>query len=138
MQSRKWSLIESICNLFIGYIISVLLQVYMFPLFGVYLSVNDNMLIVFIFTMFSLVRNYIFRLVFNSMRIKNLQPTPIYKANTRFNIPTDRAVIVKFKDKYGNVLWVESTFKDPSKSIPLSECGNCSIITWIEIPTWPE
>lgn len=65
-QTRLQSLIEAGINILIGYVVSVVAQVIMFPKFGIYVSLSTNMWIVFWFTVISLVRSYIIRRWFNA------------------------------------------------------------------------
>lgn len=64
-QTRTHSAIESIANTAIGYGISLLTQLAVFPLFGIHVSLVQNMWIGVIFTIVSLARSYILRRVFN-------------------------------------------------------------------------
>lgn len=73
MQSRKQSLIESVVNVLIGYVVALLSQLAIFPLFGVNLPLTDNLLISAFFTVVSIVRSYIIRRMFN----RNLNRNPI-------------------------------------------------------------
>ena len=69
MQSRKFSLIESITNVLVGYCVALLTQIMVFPLFGMAVTLGDNLKIGAIFTVVSIIRSYVLRRVFN--RIKN-------------------------------------------------------------------
>jgi len=64
-QTRTHSAIESVANTAIGYGISLLTQLAVFPLFGIHVSLVQNMWIGVIFTVVSLVRSYILRRAFN-------------------------------------------------------------------------
>ena len=66
-QSRTMSLVESCVNIAIGYCVSVLAQVIIFPLFGLYPSIAENLLIGAAFTVVSLIRSYAIRRVFNDL-----------------------------------------------------------------------
>jgi len=61
MQSKTHSIIESITNVAIGYGVAVLSQIAIFPLFDIYVSVSDNLLIGVWFTVISIVRSYVVR-----------------------------------------------------------------------------
>lgn len=65
MQTRKQSLIESSINILIGYLTALLSQVLIFPLFDIYVTFQDNLLIGLYFTIISLVRSYLVRRYFN-------------------------------------------------------------------------
>ena len=65
MQSRVESLLESSINILIGYIVAVLSQLLIFPIFNIYVPLSDNLLIGAYFTAISLLRSYIIRRYFN-------------------------------------------------------------------------
>lgn len=64
MQKKTHSLIESIVNVLIGYGVAVLSQVLIFPLFGINISLSDNLLIGLWFTAISIARSYLVRRFF--------------------------------------------------------------------------
>lgn len=64
-QSRKHSLFESLVNVLIGYGIALAAQLLIFPLFGIYISLQDNIVIGLLFTVVSIVRSYALRRLFN-------------------------------------------------------------------------
>lgn len=65
MQSKKHSLIESFTNVLIGYVVALLSQLAVFPLFDINVPFTDNLLIGAYFTVISLVRSYVIRRWFN-------------------------------------------------------------------------
>lgn len=65
MQTRRSSLLEAFLNTFSGYVISVFVQLLVFPWYGINLSLGDNLAIVAIFTAVSIVRSYLWRRLFN-------------------------------------------------------------------------
>ena len=65
MQSRKNSLIESATNILIGYWCAVLAQLIVFPMMGIDVPLDKNLMIGLIFTLISLVRSYVIRRAFN-------------------------------------------------------------------------
>lgn len=65
MQSKLNSFIESLTNILIGYIIALMSQLAIFPLFDISIPLSDNLLIGLYFTLISLVRSYIIRRYFN-------------------------------------------------------------------------
>lgn len=67
-QSRRMSLFESITNVMIGYLLSLITQVVVFPIFQIEVSLADNMAISVIFTVVSLVRSYVLRRVFERVQ----------------------------------------------------------------------
>lgn len=66
-QSRAQSMIESAANVVIGYMVALGSQLVIFPMFGVHLPLQDNLLIGLWFTAISLVRSYLVRRWFNRM-----------------------------------------------------------------------
>ena len=71
MQTKYQSLIESLTNILIGYLTALLSQVLIFPLFDIYVSLQDNLLIGLYFTIISLLRSYLVRRYFNKRIIDN-------------------------------------------------------------------
>ena len=65
MQTKYQSLIESLINILIGYLTALLSQVLIFPLFDIYVTFQDNLLIGLYFTIISLIRSYLVRRYFN-------------------------------------------------------------------------
>lgn len=61
MQSKKQSMFESITNVGIGYIVSLLTASIVFPLFNTQTSFVDNMEIAACFTVVSIIRTYLVR-----------------------------------------------------------------------------
>ena len=68
MQTRIQSFIESVANVAIGYVVALVTQLIAFPLLGIPVSIEQNLLIGVIFTAVSLVRSYIVRRAFNWMQ----------------------------------------------------------------------
>ena len=64
-QTKLQSLIESITNILIGYLVALASQLAIFPIFGINIPLSDNLLIGFWFTAISLVRSYVVRRYFN-------------------------------------------------------------------------
>jgi hypothetical protein len=64
MQSRWMSFVEAVTNIVVGYSLAVLTQIIVFPLFGLYASLSDNLLIGGAFTVMSLIRSYALRRLF--------------------------------------------------------------------------
>ena len=69
-QSRRMSLAEALTNVAVGYGIAVTTQVAVFPVFGLYASLADNLLMGAIFTVVSIVRSYSLRRVFEAIRMR--------------------------------------------------------------------
>lgn len=69
-QSKKASLLESLANTLSGFLVSLVLAYYVFPLFGMPQSMESSFWIVVIFTVSSIGRNYVIRRVFNFLHVK--------------------------------------------------------------------
>ena len=65
MQSKKMSLIETIVSVLIGYVVSIISQLLLFPMFNIEVSLTDNLLIGLFFTAISIIRGYLVRRLFN-------------------------------------------------------------------------
>lgn len=65
MQTRLQSLIESWANIIVGYGLALLTQLTVFPLLGIEVRLDQNILIGLIFTAVSLARSYTLRRIFN-------------------------------------------------------------------------
>lgn len=84
MQTRLGSLIESLVNIAIGYFVALGSQLAIFPLFDIYISLSDNLLIGAWFTVIAIIRSYLVRRYFNGLlRVKD-EP-----ANGTFEISKD-------------------------------------------------
>lgn len=66
MQSKKDSLIESLTSTTIGWLIGVILNLTVLPLFDYNITVVDSLWVSLIFTAVSVIRGYIIRRWFNS------------------------------------------------------------------------
>ena len=58
------SLIESFIDVGSGFILAILMQLLVFPLFGLYPTIFDSMGIALIFTVVSITRSWLWRMVF--------------------------------------------------------------------------
>ena len=63
------SLIEAITNVAVGYGLAVATQVAVFPLFGLEVTLAQNLLIGTLFTGISVARSYALRRVFEAIRV---------------------------------------------------------------------
>jgi acetyltransferase-like isoleucine patch superfamily enzyme len=70
MQSKRNSAFEAATNVFIGYLVSVLANVLILPLFGYNVTIGDSFAIGLAFTIVSLVRSYVLRRIFNRLDIR--------------------------------------------------------------------
>lgn len=69
-QSRAMSLVEAIANVAVGYCLAVATQLVAFPLFGIEVSLTDNLTIGAIFTAVSIGRSYCLRRLFEALRVQ--------------------------------------------------------------------
>jgi acetyltransferase-like isoleucine patch superfamily enzyme len=67
MQSKRKSAFEATTNVAIGYLVSVLANVLILPLFGYNVTIGDGFAIGLAFTVVSLVRSYVLRRIFNRL-----------------------------------------------------------------------
>ena len=71
-QSRRMSFLESLTNVAVGYGVAVTAQIAVFPLFGLEVSLSDNLVIGAIFTGISIFRSYTLRRIFEEIRIRKV------------------------------------------------------------------
>ena len=67
MQSKRNSAFEAATNVAIGYLVSVLANVLILPMFGYNVTIGDSFAIGLAFTVVSLVRSYVLRRIFNRL-----------------------------------------------------------------------
>jgi len=65
-QTKLGSFIEAIINTMIGFAINYTANLCIFPLFGMHISLSDNLLLGMIYTVISVVRGYVIRRFFNA------------------------------------------------------------------------
>ena len=63
-QSHAASLAEVAVNVLSGYVVSLLVGIFVYPLFGLQVSVGQNIALTLIFTVTSFLRSYIWRRIF--------------------------------------------------------------------------
>ena len=68
-QSKRMSLIESVLNVFLGFVIAVLAQYAIFPFFDVYISFAEHLMMGGAFTVVSIIRSYYIRRFFNFIEV---------------------------------------------------------------------
>jgi hypothetical protein len=68
MQSKKYSLAESLINTFTGLMVSFCIQLIIYPILNIPVKISQNIIITLVFTIASIGRGYIVRRVFNSIR----------------------------------------------------------------------
>lgn len=67
MQSKRNSAFEAVTNVAIGYLVSVLANMLILPLFGYNVTIGDSFAIGLAFTAVSLARSYVLRRLFNRL-----------------------------------------------------------------------
>jgi len=65
MQTRLQSFIEASVNIVLGYVVALIAQLMIFPLFEIDITLGENILIALFFTVVSLIRMYLLRRFFN-------------------------------------------------------------------------
>ena len=71
-QSKRMSLVESLPNVAAGYGVAVSAQIAVFPMFGLEVSLPDNLTIGAIFTGISILRSYALRRLFEGIRVRKV------------------------------------------------------------------
>ena len=66
MQTKRESFIEIITSVFVGWLIGVILNLTVLPLFDYNITVTDSLWVSLIFTAVSVIRGYVIRRFFNS------------------------------------------------------------------------
>ncbi|WP_235062914.1 DUF7220 family protein [Paramagnetospirillum caucaseum] len=61
------SMVEAVANVVIGYGIAVATQVVVFPIFGIHITLADDLAIGLVFLLVSLIRSYMLRRVFERL-----------------------------------------------------------------------
>ena len=72
MQSRTMSFAESVTNVLVGFAFAFVIQVAIFPMFGISISAADNLWIAVIFTVISVVRSFTLRRLFEALLVRGL------------------------------------------------------------------
>ena len=65
MQTKRQSLIETLTSVFVGWLIGVILNMLVLPLFDYNITVIDSLWVSLIFTAVSVIRGYLIRRYFN-------------------------------------------------------------------------
>lgn len=66
-QSKKHSAMESITNVVIGLILSIVTQMILYPILGIPVSFSQNLIITGVFFVISFIRGYLIRRAFNRL-----------------------------------------------------------------------
>ena len=68
MQTKKRSLIEAVSNTIIGLGTSFLIQLIIYPALNIPVSIGQNVIITAVFFIVSIIRSYLVRRLFNSIK----------------------------------------------------------------------
>jgi len=66
-QSKKKSLIESVVNTFVGFLVTLAVSPFVYKMCSVEMSYPKMTLVTLVFTLVSVLRNYVIRRVFNKL-----------------------------------------------------------------------
>lgn len=72
-QSRKMSVVETTISVAIGYVLTVLIQYIVYPLFGISVPAREAFAISALIVLIAFVKNFTVRRVFNLLHVKNLE-----------------------------------------------------------------
>lgn len=72
MQTRVQSAIEASANVVVGYVVALLSQLLVFPIFGIHIPLSSNLAIGAWFTVISLIRSYVLRRWFNGLKFRRV------------------------------------------------------------------
>ena len=69
-QSRRMSLVEAVTNVVVGFAVALLTQIIVFPLFGIAVTLGENLAIGSLFTLASICRSFVLRRAFEAIRVR--------------------------------------------------------------------
>uniref|UniRef100_UPI004047C3DB DUF7220 family protein n=1 Tax=Yoonia sp. TaxID=2212373 RepID=UPI004047C3DB len=72
-QSRTMSLAESVANIVLGYGIALVSQILLFPVFGMHMTLAQNLKLAGAFTIISICRSFALRRLFEAIRVRGDQ-----------------------------------------------------------------
>jgi len=67
-QSRAMSLVESVANVVVGYGVAVVMQILIFPMFGLHTTLAQNLKMGLVFSFVSIARSFALRRLFERWR----------------------------------------------------------------------
>jgi uncharacterized protein (DUF2062 family) len=70
-QSRTMSVVESVANVIVGYGIAVAAQMLLFPVFGMHMTLAENLKLAAAFTIISICRSFALRRLFEAIRVRS-------------------------------------------------------------------
>jgi len=68
MQSKKHSILESVTNVVAGLVTSFIIQIVIYHILNIPVSLNQNLIITAVFFIASFVRGYVIRRIFNKIK----------------------------------------------------------------------
>lgn len=69
-QKRTHSLMESITNVLIGFLVGLISQIIIFPFFNIHVPLSSNLAITGWFTLISIVRSYVIRRYYTNRKVR--------------------------------------------------------------------
>lgn len=66
-QKKHHSVLESFLNVIIGLGLSFVIQLILYPYLGIKVTLNENLIITFVFFVVSFIRSYVIRRIFNKL-----------------------------------------------------------------------
>lgn len=72
-QSRKMSAVETTISVVVGYVLTVLIQYLVYPLFGISVPAREAFAISALIVLIAFVKNFTVRRVFNLLHVKSLE-----------------------------------------------------------------
>lgn len=67
-QNKKYSLLESIIQAVVGLIFSFLIQIVIYPILAIPVTIKQNVVITIVFFIASVFRGYVIRRIFNKIK----------------------------------------------------------------------
>jgi len=92
MQSHLLSFIEALTNVVVGFWLAVIVQIFVFSLFGLSVSFGQNLAIATLFTGVSLMRGYVLRRLFETLAFPSTLRRSLLHADTPRTASTRRSV----------------------------------------------
>ena len=72
-QSRVMSMVEAAANVVVGYVLAIATQIVVFPWFGIETGLPEHLTIGLAFVGVSLVRGYLLRRLFETIRMRSFE-----------------------------------------------------------------
>lgn len=93
MQTKRQSRIETLTQQAIGFIVAMVSQLIIFPVFDIHVSMADNLLIGIYFTIVSIIRSYVVRRMFNKSCIVDKEMIILNKTLHASNMQKDERIL---------------------------------------------